>query len=148
MDAECSALLKQYEESGDPDIADHLIESLDAARRQRWEESTAKMDYTRSSRKSWSLIRRLGAAQRPPKMNHPPVKANAVAAHLVKVAKARATRSLNDEFEISGAASVSRPQTRAFLQTSHQLNWITPCGPLKPEQLLDMTIFIQNSWFT
>jgi len=88
MDAECSALLKQYEESGDPDIADHLIESLDAARRQRWEESTAKMDFTRSSRKSWSLIRRLGAAQRPPRMNHPPVKANAVAAHLVKVAKA------------------------------------------------------------
>jgi hypothetical protein len=82
MDAECSALLKQYEESGDPDIADHLIESLDAARRQRWEESTAKMDFTRSSRKSWSLIRRLGAAQRPPRMNHPPVKANAVATHL------------------------------------------------------------------
>ena len=88
MDAECSALLKQYEESGDPDIADHLIESLDAARRQRWEESTSQMDFTRSSRKSWSLIRRLGAAQRPPRMNHPPVKANAVAAHLVKVAKA------------------------------------------------------------
>jgi len=29
---ECQALLKQYEESGDQDIADHLIESLDAAR--------------------------------------------------------------------------------------------------------------------
>jgi len=32
MDAECSALLKEYEDSGDPDVADHLIESLDAAR--------------------------------------------------------------------------------------------------------------------
>jgi len=31
MDAERSALLKHYEESGDPDIADHLIESLDGS---------------------------------------------------------------------------------------------------------------------
>ena len=38
LDEECQDLLKQYEESGDPDIADHLIESLDAARRHRWEE--------------------------------------------------------------------------------------------------------------
>ena len=88
MDAECCALLKEYEDSGDPDVADHLIESLDAARRHRWEESTSEMDFTRSSRKSWALIRRLGAAQRPPRMNHPPVKANAVAAHLIQVAKA------------------------------------------------------------
>jgi len=31
LDEECQDLLKQYEESGDPDIADYLIESLDAA---------------------------------------------------------------------------------------------------------------------
>ena len=52
-------LLKQYEDSGDPDIADHLVESLDAARRHRWEELTSKMNFTHSSRKSWALIRRL-----------------------------------------------------------------------------------------
>jgi hypothetical protein len=46
------------------------------------------MDFTRSSRKSWALIRRLGAAQRPPKKLHPPVRANAVASHLINVAKA------------------------------------------------------------
>jgi hypothetical protein len=73
LDAECQALLKQYEESGDPDVADHLIESLDAARQHRWEEATSSMDCSRSSRKSWALIRRLGAAQQPPKMYHPPV---------------------------------------------------------------------------
>jgi len=40
LDEECQdlGLLKQYEESGDPDIADHLIESLDVARRHRWED--------------------------------------------------------------------------------------------------------------
>ena len=87
LDEECQDLLKQYEESGDPDVADHLIESLDAARQHRWEESTTRMDFTRSSRRSWALIRRLGAAQNPPKKNHPPVRANAVAAHLIQVAK-------------------------------------------------------------
>jgi len=55
---ECQDLMKQYEESGDPDIADHLIESLDTARRHRWEEL---MNLTHSSRKNWALIRRLGA---------------------------------------------------------------------------------------
>jgi len=46
LDEECQDLLKQYEESGDPDTADHLIliESLDAARRHRWEELTSKID--------------------------------------------------------------------------------------------------------
>lgn len=85
---ECSALLRQFEQSKDPDVADHLIESLDAARQLRWEETTSKMSFTRSSRKSWALIRKLGAAQQPPKPSHPPVRANSVAAHLVQVAKA------------------------------------------------------------
>jgi len=85
---ECQDLLKQHEESGDPDIADHLIELLDAARQHRWEELTSKMNFTHSSRKSWALIHRLGAAQQPPKSSHLSVSANAVAAHLIQVAKA------------------------------------------------------------
>ena len=52
LDEECQDLVKQYEESGDRDIADHLIESLDVARRHRWEELTSKMNFTHSSRKS------------------------------------------------------------------------------------------------
>jgi len=88
LDEECQDLLKQYEESGDPDVADHVIESLDAARQHRWEELTSKMNFMHSSRKSWALIRRLGAAQQPPKSTHPSVSTNAVAAHLIQVAKA------------------------------------------------------------
>ena len=88
LDEKCQDLLKQYEKSGDPDTAEHLIESLDAARQHRWEELTSKMNFTHSSRKSWALIRRLGAAQQPPKTTHPSVSANAVAAHLIQVAKA------------------------------------------------------------
>ena len=88
LDEECQDLLKQYEESGDPNIGDHLIESPNTARRHRWEELTSKMNFTHSSQKSWALIRWLGAAQQPPKSTHPSVSASAVAAHLNQVAKA------------------------------------------------------------
>ena len=85
---ECPVLLDQLEETGDTEVADHLIESLDAARCRRWEETTEQMNFTKSSRKSWSLIRRLGAAQNPPRTSHPPVKADAVASHLLQVSRA------------------------------------------------------------
>ena len=108
LDEECQDLLRQYDEPGDPDVADHhLIESLDAARQHRWEEAANRMDLTRSSRKSWALIRRLGAAQNPPKKNHPPVRANAVAAHLIQVAKAPSDK----QFERR-----ARDQRRQFLR--------------------------------
>ena len=64
-----------------------LIESLDAARCRRWEETTEQMNFTKSSCKSWALILRLGAAQNPPRTSHPPVKADAVASHLLQVAR-------------------------------------------------------------
>ena len=115
LDEECQDLLKQYEESGDPDIADHLVKSLDAARRHRWEELTAKMNFTNSSRKSWALIRRLGAAQQPPKSSHPSVSANAVAAYFIQVAKAPHDRSSNARFVCRAELFCSRYQTRVFL---------------------------------
>jgi len=88
LDEEAKALLEEYKNSGDPDVADHLIESLDASRRARWEHLTSQINFTHSSRKSWALIRRLGATQRPPQSRwRAPVSANAVASHLVQVAK-------------------------------------------------------------
>ena len=92
MDEEAQALLDEYEKSGDPDIADHLIESLDAARRARWWESTAWMNFTHSSLKSWALLHRLCAAQCPPQSARPPVSAK-VASHLIQVAKAPADKA-------------------------------------------------------
>src|SRR6218665_1532870 len=39
LDSKCQALLKEFEESGDPDVADLLIDSLDMNRHERWEQS-------------------------------------------------------------------------------------------------------------
>jgi len=47
-----------------------------------------QMSFTHPSRKSWALIRRLGAAQQSPETTHPPVGANAVDAHLIQVGQA------------------------------------------------------------
>jgi len=102
LDEECQDLLKQYEESGDPDIADHLMESLNAARQHCWEELTSKMNFTHSSRKSWALICRLSAAQQPPNSTHPSVSANAVAAHLIQVAKAPHDKKFECQVRMQG----------------------------------------------
>ena len=82
MDTECQQFLEQYSNSGDPDIADHLVECLDNARRVRWGE------MTHSSRKGWNLIRKLSSGQQLPSSTRPSVKPNAVTSHLVKVGKA------------------------------------------------------------
>jgi len=119
LDEGCQDLLKQYEESGDPDIADHLIESLDAARRHRWEELMSKMNFMHPSQKSWALIRRLGAAQQPPKSIHPSVSANAVATHLIQVAKAPLERQV-------------RMQGRTLLQ---QMSDKSPSHPFTEEEI-------------
>jgi len=47
LDKECQVLLDQLEETGDTEVADHLIESLDAARCRRWEETTEQMNFNR-----------------------------------------------------------------------------------------------------
>ncbi len=47
-----------------------------------------KINFTHTSRKSWNLIRRLGASQLPPGQSRPAVSPNAVASHLLQVAKA------------------------------------------------------------
>jgi len=93
MDEEARALLDEYKKSGDPDIADHLVKSLDTARCARWEESAPRMNFTHSSRKCWALLCRLGAAQRPPPSCRPPVSANKVPSHLVQVTKAPANKA-------------------------------------------------------
>ena len=88
MDNECQQLLEQYSNSGDPHIADHLVECLDNARRARWEEMTSSLDFTHSRRKGWNLICKLSSGQQLPSSTRPSVTPNAVASHLVKVGKA------------------------------------------------------------
>ena len=90
-------------------LSHHLIKSLDAVRRHRWEELTLQMYFTHSSWKSLALICRLGAAQQPPKLTHPSVSTNAVAAYLIQVALYKAPHDKKFEHQV-------RMQGRTLLQ--------------------------------
>ncbi|KAG5883532.1 hypothetical protein JTB14_006935 [Gonioctena quinquepunctata] len=57
---------KDHDEMGDPQITDQIMRSSDNARARRWKYTTEEMNFTRSSRKGWSLHRRLGSATPPP----------------------------------------------------------------------------------
>ncbi|KAG5885687.1 hypothetical protein JTB14_001968 [Gonioctena quinquepunctata] len=52
----------QFLESGDQQIADELLHTLDAARRENWMRTVENLDFKRSSRKAWDLLRRLSGA--------------------------------------------------------------------------------------
>ncbi len=66
---EMDEMLREFEESGDPEIGDELLELLMAAKRTKWEKSTSEMNFKHSSRKSWNLMRKLGDAVKPAKIN-------------------------------------------------------------------------------
>jgi len=68
----------------------HIIEFLDAARRARWDESAAEMNFTHFSVGKAGPSR---CCQRPPESSRPPVSANRVVSHLIHVAKAPANKA-------------------------------------------------------
>ena len=88
LDDVCKKLLVEYQQTGNAEVADHLIDALNNARKVRWEETTEGLNLTHSSRKSWDLIRKLNNGQARGTITRPPVKPNLVAKHLVDLGKA------------------------------------------------------------
>lgn len=80
-------LYAEFQETEDPEIAKELLQSLDHARKQRWIETVENIDLSRSSRKGWATIRKLGGAS---KLSRTKSKMNAdqVARRLVQSSKA------------------------------------------------------------
>ena len=59
---ESEILFKQYTDNGDPDTGKKLMTSLKEGICKRWSEEMAALDFTHSSRRAWSLLRKLGGA--------------------------------------------------------------------------------------
>ena len=82
-DNECDDLAEKHHaattEQEKHDTATALMEHLDSARQERWVETVQAIDFTHSSRKAWSVVRRLTGE----KNNKPQVliKANKIAQH-------------------------------------------------------------------
>ncbi|KAJ8356514.1 hypothetical protein SKAU_G00193080 [Synaphobranchus kaupii] len=118
-------LLKQYEATGDPDIATELLDPLDAARRQHWQETVDDLNFTHSSRKAWTLPRHLGSAAAA-RYNPPKVSANAVASCLL--ANSKVDLSKKPDMKQLTAFHLSNRLANAKLQVSF-------CGkPVKNEE--------------
>lgn len=56
----CEQLYADYMENGSTDVADELIHSLDINRREKWLQTVKKLNFKQSSRKAWSLLKKLG----------------------------------------------------------------------------------------
>lgn len=65
MEAEMEEVYKQFEEQGDDEISEILLELLSAARKVKWENVTQEMNFTHSSKKGWRLLRHLGETSKP-----------------------------------------------------------------------------------
>ena len=123
-----------------------------------WEESTAGMNFTNSSQKSWALCR-LGAAQCLRQSARPRVTANKEASHLAQVAKAPANKAFERKVRngwhlfcvldlrvghtmdalspfISVLYHSDSTLPRAVLSMSHPgRSWFFLCCPLNPQNL-------------
>jgi hypothetical protein len=89
---ECSALYEEYRINGSTETASRLTSALDKARRDRWVETMENLNFTHSSRKAWSLLRKLGSAARPP---CPPsnISPDKIASRLVALTKPQMKRA-------------------------------------------------------
>lgn len=83
-------MYKEFEESGDPEISEELLDALNENRREKWAKTTENLDFTRSSRVAWNVLRKLGAAKNivTKKSQNRTVTSNMIASRIVKSSNA------------------------------------------------------------
>lgn len=84
--AESESLLKEFEENGNNETATKLIQSLNDNRKQIWTDTVSSLDFTHSSRKAWSLIRKLDSSK-PAGGQKLSVNINDLAKHMISISK-------------------------------------------------------------
>jgi len=67
---ECEDLYKDFSSTGNQETADLLLQNLDKARRDKWVKTVEGLNFTHSSRKAWSLLRKLSTGKN---INNQPV---------------------------------------------------------------------------
>lgn len=87
-------LLTQYNETGDPEIADELLQTMDDARRYRWNRVVQEMHFTKTSRKPWSILKKLRAANDNRKQQ-PSINPNKIAERIVSVSRVPADKNFS-----------------------------------------------------
>lgn len=84
---DCEDLYQSYITTNDNEIATELLQSLDKARRETWIQKTESLDFTRSSREAWSLLKKLGGCS-PPNRDDPHVTPDQIASRIISLSRA------------------------------------------------------------
>lgn len=95
---ESENLYQEFLESGDNDIADELLESLDEARREKWINTVESLDFKKSSREAWSLLRKLGDGKSTSRST-PKIHPNKIAAHIVTTSRGKREREFTKDIK-------------------------------------------------
>lgn len=91
-DEDSDRLFEEFRETEDPEIAKELLKSLDEARKKKWIATVESIDMTHSSRRGWSVIRKLGGSSRVNRQK-PKINVNKIANRIVRSSKAPEDKS-------------------------------------------------------
>ena len=132
-DEECQQLYEQFtraEPGASANVkAEQLTKTIDEKRRERWESTTASIDFIHSSRQAWQTFNRLtGRAKKTPPCH---VSANAIASKLIEHGRDRnvdkqVASDVNAEIETlrgsvtTGDKSLTESFTEAEMQAARQ----------------------------
>lgn len=97
---ECTTLYEEYENGHDPDVADELIQCLDSSRREKWRELTESLNFQHSSKKAWSLLKKLDDCQPSQRRPLTSIKPNTIANRIVDLTR--------------GSVGVNKEKTKAI----------------------------------
>lgn len=90
----------EYQKQPCNDKANEILNLLNQARKEKWNELMKDMNFTHSSRRGWSLLNKLGNTNQPKKRS-PNVNANSIASRIV---------------DVSNSVSVSKAEVREIRQ--------------------------------
>lgn len=84
---ESEDLYSEFNNTGNSDIADELLKSLDSARREKWVDTVERLNFTHSSREAWTLLRKLSTDKPSEPIATAQPNPNEIAKRLVKLSK-------------------------------------------------------------
>lgn len=111
--AESDRLYKEFLESGQSEIAEDLLYSLDLNRKDKWMHTVENMDFRKSSRKAWSILRKLDANSMPI-VNKPNIVPKVIARRIVEMSRAPSDKSFsrNIRHELRTMKQIAPPNSQ------------------------------------
>lgn len=132
--ADVEEAYQEYLSTNNSDAAHDLLNALDESRRRKWVENVEGLDFTHSSKKSWTLLRKMGGAAAPTTGDNA-VNPEEIAKRLQQLTKtgpmdravAKSIRKGNIEKagKLTPHETLSKPFTISDLQTAQRS---TKCG--------------------